>query len=811
LLHPVFEGIKAVSWDGDEDNVPSVKAYALEEMLQREFDFDAFTTGYGVITPDGESLKQVPRLTSKKSKHAIRSIREEGGDVLMRAVLIDLDRNPHDPWPTSDEARRWVEDLATLLPEAALYATTRGIRVVFKLRRLVEVEHFYKIARAAMRYVSGAVKRIGAPVIIDKTAEEWDRLARLPYVRRDGNSTADSAFLHIPDVWVGWYPGHSVLAEVEREITKIASSYVEGDRPSDIPDFSEATEQHVQDIALAGPPHLKTAAAALLDGARFYRTGDRNNKTWEIMRGLYSFMRAKHHVPSPEEIYGLFYPSILKSTGTDPETSLEETWSMAQRLYARQKAAREVDDRERENALSAAKDQNPRVVFMNRGRWVWDPESKAYGQAITDNNTFMAEISRYHPLISMDDKGKVLPQSSILREHGVRAHGIKQVLGQSGSRLVKDPSGKTFLEVGVGEIVAVPPVYHEHCQEYLDKIVEGAGEADGKLFLEWLATCTRLQDPTTALVLRGASGAGKDMLAESLARLFGGKAAFRKSMDRFNSQMLDSALIHLNEGVDDKEKSGPVANRFREIVAGGTVDIEQKGVDPTMVVGNYRVIITANNPQPLPVQNTRTLEDFRAIAKRVLHVWIDQDVTDWLERKGSKNYTASWVDRDLGDRREPGDLVEHIAWLVENYEVRNHTTRFLVPANVGAWHVRSLLQGVLRDIIQAAGKAATSEAYERSVLVRRGRVWVCADAAFAGIVNNINYTNYEVREVKDAVRGSLLDGKPKRFPVNGAGKVFYPMPMDILLPLMKPEDPEVFIEEAEEYDLLSKLVAESLE
>lgn len=809
MLHPVFDGIKAVAWDGDPDNIPDVKGYSLEQMLQRQFDFDAFTTGYGVVTPDGAYLENLPRLTNKKSKPGIASIRAEGGDVFMHAVFVDLDRQPHDPWPESELGRLqgYIEDLAVMLPEAVVYATKRGIRVVLKLRRLVSIENYRKIAKAAMRYVEAAVRKIGVPVTIDETAEEWDRLARLPYVKRDGKSTAAMTYLHMPDVWVGWFPGHSVLADVEREIDRRASSYANKSRPRTIPDLTERTEQLLEDIAFSGPPHVKKPAHNLLEGEAFYRSGERNNRTWEVMRALYRFMRAQNHIPSPEDMYAAFYWSVSKSSGTNPDEALDETWGMAERLYARQLAALEMDEKERSTALEAARDRAPAVVFMNKGRWIWNPEAQSYGQATTDNNTFLAEVTRHHPLNTLDDRGKPFPISTILREIGVRAYGTKQILGQAGARLAKDPNGHTWLEIGVGEIVPVPPVYHQDCQDYLDQICAHAGPGEGELFLEWLATCTLLQDPTTALVLRGASGAGKDMISEALARLFGGKAAFRKSMERFNSQMLESALIHLNEGVDDKEKSGPVANRFREIVAGGTIDIEQKGVDPTMIVGNYRVIITSNNPQPLPVQNTKTLEDFRAIAKRVLHVWMDQEVSDWLEARGGRaGFTYDWVDRDTGDSREPGRLVEHIAWLIDNHRVRSHNSRFLVPANVGAWHVRSLLQGILRDIVQAAGQAATSEAYERSVRVVDGQVWVTDDALFAGIVNKLNGSNHEPRDVKDAIRASLLDGRPRRLDVGGGTKIFYPMPSDLVLPIMRPDDPDIYIEEAEQYDLLLGLL-----
>lgn len=810
MLHPVFRGIKTPSWAGGEVDVPLVDCHSLEELMQTQYDYDAFTTGYIVVRPDGEYLDQIPRFSSRKSRDAIRQIRQDGGDLLMHAVLIDLDRTPHDPWHTPVEAKRWVDDLFDVMPEAVIYATTRGIRVVFKLRRLVSVENYHKIAKAAMRYVSHAVTAVGAPVVMDDTCQEWDRLARLPYVQRDGRSTGDGAALRMPRMWSGWFPGRSTLDAVEQEISKLVSDVESRDRPVGIPDISEDLERMSEYASLVGPPTIQAAMQSIRAGDRFYEPGQRNTQSWRVVSGMYAFCASRKLLPEPEDMYALVYRSVAASQGTSSQEALSETWHMCERAYARQKAQQEVDAHSRKIALEAARDKTPAVAYRNKGRWIWDPERRTYGQATTDTQTFLADMARTHPLMALSDTGKMLPVHTILRDAGVRVSSIRQILGQSGSRLVQDRDGVHHLEIGVGGIADVPPIYHNECAEYLNVVLGGISDEDGKLFLEWLATSTDLAYPTTALVLRGASGSGKDMIAETLSRIFGGKASFMKSMDRFNAQMLNSALIHLNEGVDPKSKTGPVANRFREIVAGGTIAIEQKGVDPTMIVGNYRIIVTTNNPQPLPVQNTRTLEDFRAIAKRVLHIWMDQSVSDWLEEHGGREYTHDWVDRDLGDRTEPGKFAEHISWLIQNLEVRQHNARFRVPANISSWHVRALLQGTLRDVAYAAGVAATSEAHDRAARVYAGQVFVTADDAITNVVNRLNHTSYDVQEVRAAVREALLDGKPKRLEVSGGGsRVYYPMPNDLVLPLLEPPDRDVFLEEAETYDRLVALIQES--
>ena len=152
---------------------------------------------------------------------------------------------------------------------------------------------------------------------------------------------------------------------------------------------------------------------------------------------------------------------------------------------------------------------------------------------------------------------------------------------------------------------------------------------------------------------------------------------------------MNSALIHLSEGVPDDKNAMPVSMRFREIVGGGELAIEQKGIDPISMVGNYRVFVTSNNPRPIPVQDTRTLEDFEAVANRVLHVHASRAATNLLARNGGRDYTADWVAIDTPDGQVPGKIAQHIAWLEENHDVKHRGDRFLVPANVGKWHITS--------------------------------------------------------------------------------------------------------------------------
>lgn len=806
LYHLVMDGIKQPAWKGgDLEGVPMFEAYTLEHMLQQTWDFDAFTTGYVVRDPEGNFLQQMPRLTTASPSY----LREEGGDAFMAAVFIDLDRQPHEPWPTDPEGlealKGHIDTLASLIPEAAIHATKRGIRVILRLRELVPLERYSIIANCAVQEVMAAATRGGVPVKADPACERWTQLARLPYVVRDGQRTDDVTFLHIPDPWYSWYPGASRVHEVSQEIEKkVNVIYSPKARPLTKPRMSDAGASLLALACSVAQPRLRTLAGYLKTGERFYDPGDRNSKTYAAVSSYVSFAYSRGMDPTPEDVLAAFWDSVSASKGTPASQALDETWEMILRNVARRAAAKEVFAEELARAIEAATDTTPKIVYMNSGRWIWDGSRRTYGPAISNKDTFMAEITKLHPDAAFSEDGKKKTIDAILRSHGTQVDMVRYILGQRSSRLLVE-DGKRVLEIGVGPIARIQGVYHADCQEYLDKIKEGAGAGEGERLIHWICTSTRLEHPTTALMLRGASGSGKNMLIEALARIFTTKADFSQAMGRFNSVLLRTALIHLGEGLDSTSGS-QVANRFRETVGGGTMGIEQKGIDSVEVRGNYRIVIASNNPRPLPVENTHSLDDFRAIATRVLHVWMDHSVSEYLEKLGGKAYTHDWVDRSLGDRVEPGKLVEHLVWMIENVDVPNYNSRWLVPAEVGQWHVKALLQGILRDVMETVVRRASDNSYPDIKIYDR-KLWVAASPRLQQDVNKLQAKTWEVAQIQEAVE-SLQAGKPARLKVSAEReRVFYPMPTDIVLAIAKPEHPEVFIEEQKAYARLRSLLS----
>lgn len=803
MKHPVFKEKNTPAWDGGEGAL-LVDTHDLEKALWTNYDYDAFITGYIMVDTDGSITDAMPRLNRKKSSGGIESIRRSGGDIFMSTIFIDLDRNPHEPWNSDQEAQKWVEAVSTQLPEAAVYATNAGMRVVLKLRQLARLEDYEKIARVALRRVESEIRRIFAPLEVDNASIQWDRLFRLPHVVRKGESTVDRAFLYVPDPWPEWSPG---LADIHAAEQEIQARVEERDMalPSDKPAYSERLKKTLQAMVVGGPKGARRAARKVLNGEVFFKAGDRNNATYRFIQKLYYFARTSAYVPPAEEVLGALWDSIEQSTGTAPREALNETLSMCLRSEARSAATLEVQQTRALVAIEATKDNNPPVVYNNKARFIYDPTTRSYSIPVTDTQTFIAEVVRYHPARTLNDKNQPLPVHEILRTMGVRITDIKYVLGQKRS-VFSQHNRVNSLRIGVAPLPPVPPQFYPEVDEWLKALVQDNIETETReKFFDWLATCRQIDKPTTALILQGVGGAGKDMLAAALSQMFGGKAEFSKALSRFNSALMNSALIHLSEGVPDDKAAVPVSMRFREIVGGGELAIEQKGIDPISIVGNYRIFVTSNNPRPIPVQDTRTLEDFEAVANRVLHIHASRDAKDLLASKGGRDYTEDWVTIETADGPIAGKIAQHIAWLEENHQVKHRGDRFLVPANVGKWHINELLQGILHHVLTAVGVAAASQSAPRIAIVREGKILAAAGSHMAAFVNKTCHTKYEPPEVTTAIESSLAVGAPRRVD----NLTYYEMPRHLIMSVLRPEYPEVFVEEARLYESLENQLERS--
>jgi hypothetical protein len=220
------------------------------------------------------------------------------------------------------------------------------------------------------------------------------------------------------------------------------------------------------------------------------------------------------------------------------------------------------------------------------------------------------------------------------------------------------------------------PVFHEEVDQWLRAL----GGILVERFLDWLATYTQIKYPTSALILCGASGAGKGMLVAGLAQMTESRiqASFSELLSSFQTIMAKTPLVVADENVEGasafQDKS--LINNFKKLISGEADPVNQKNKDHFVIDGNWRVVATGNNASNLiKFKEDINQKDMDALTSRTLFIAPNNTLCLRLLSKG-RELTEGWPEKKIP---------EHIRWLEENREVKRGS-RFLVEGVRTDWH-----------------------------------------------------------------------------------------------------------------------------
>lgn len=269
----------------------------------------------------------------------------------------------------------------------------------------------------------------------------------------------------------------------------------------------------------------------------------------------------------------------------------------------------------------------------------------------------------------------------LLREYCTNALSTKGSLHRQYS--VFDSATGCFHEALCPVVPGLDPSYSEEVDRWLRVL---GGDQREKL-LDWIATVTRLDLPSCALYLFGPKGAGKGMLAEGLALLWGEQPTpIEAVFGSFNELMVKCPLIFADEKlqVNAYDQQG-VSGKLRRIVATSSHHLNRKHVSMTHVEGCVRLLLASNNENMLEdaKETNLTREDVEAIAERFLFVRVPARASELLASLGGRRYTRDWV--------AGGQIARHALWLRDNRRVE-FGSRFAVQGELST-AVRSLVVG----------------------------------------------------------------------------------------------------------------------
>lgn len=713
----------------------------LREALETYYESDAHLSPV-VVYVDGVPETAQPRLNLS----ALHEFEEQAGTkALVRAVFVDVDRVPHVPWASPEEARETLEGLLDLpeLERAALYTTRAGWRAVFEIHPPIPLDLLPSVMGSPgdaglLNWLSSALpERAGE---VDASCRDRNRCYRAPRVVRDGVPT-DPAFMDLDGLDAGPLDVSRWLEGAVPAKRRVAAAETDLVRPE--PETLSAAawaaaglEGHLR-RRYPGVGGLPGLGPAIRKHLPFFAASERNTATWNAVSLLLDLLYAKGHTPqsAADFAYRALAPCLREAylkgvSSTDLEESLEELWSMVLR-HSGTCISRRAEEEARRQTAEAARQTVARALADTA------EEAETSSPPAAESAPFDAPL---YPLVAWGSQWFVLdardPQrpryfppssnSTVVFPHLLRGCG-SELAGEGEGPLGLElhdgngkPRGLRDIYQQYGTMVTDVTVTHGRSRPHidaeryrlerpgavaLDVPSEYSEEVDGWLrllggdeyeaLLDWLATLTQLDRPTCALYLQGDPGAGKSFFAMLVASVFGaGFVDFTEATSRFNAGLVKSPVIFLDEKAVSRDRTD-VTGMFRSLVANTEHRVEAKGQPVMTIKGACRVIIASNNADALPITGSHSQADIEAIATRIRWVGINRDAVRYMEALGRER-TALW----LGDENRPGSFARHVRWL-ELHRTVEKGARFLVEGRLRAYHELLALTSERLEVLNA--------------------------------------------------------------------------------------------------------------
>jgi hypothetical protein len=302
---------------------------------------------------------------------------------------------------------------------------------------------------------------------------------------------------------------------------------------------------------------------------------------------------------------------------------------------------------------------------------------------------------------------------------------------------------------------------------------------------DWLATCTWLRECAPAVFLKGASGAGKNLFASGVARLWSvsGFTPAEHALGQFNAAVTECPLVYADERVPENWKGEPRTEELRALITTSTFKINQKNRPLVTCFGSARVVIGANNFGVISRKADFTPEDAQALADRFILIDVGtkehSPARDFLIAKGGAVWGESIVRHDR--------LARHALWLRDQVQSGARALvrggRMVVPGDASElmsalqtgsrvpWNVFSWVWSFLQD---PAKHVAASVGRPFAAIVHEGRVWLEPSLLVRAWDHYLPGEKAPTLEqVRHAARGMLHPEREFRLRRGAGGKVKY--------------------------------------
>lgn len=286
-----------------------------------------------------------------------------------------------------------------------------------------------------------------------------------------------------------------------------------------------------------------------------------------------------------------------------------------------------------------------------RGPWQGLSCGPALAQALAPATS--AGVSVY----GFDPKGEVKLRSpaELVEQFGVALDRVEADMTASRAYLAAPP-GRVLVEAPC-PLRDLEPVWDPEVAHWLALLCGDQPGREGskqKALLDWLAVVTELSAPAPALYLWGTSGAGKNLLAYGLAKLWSSSPCpLSAAMSDFNDEILRCPLVFGDERIPDRN-GVPRTEELRELVTQCEFTVNRKHAQRFVARGSVRVVLSANAPNLTSRNAELSADDVKALGDRLISVRCTPAARAFLESLSTETWARG------GDR-----IAQHALWLRE--------------------------------------------------------------------------------------------------------------------------------------------------
>lgn len=409
---------------------------------------------------------------------------------------------------------------------------------------------------------------------------------------------------------------------------------------------------------------LADALRSLLDGEAYAQQGQRDVVTFQLAKDLAkAFPQA-----DPVDLASFFDASrsLMGVDAPDPLPKLEKALAAPE--------AQPPATYDEIQALAAQHGPLERRWIIQRGNAYWLLTPGGYRGPYTKDDAGSAAVRDLAPAVAAGlSLHAITPQgqtrrktlSELVDQYGSVAESVRLSYREPFSRY--DEATRTMVEAPCKPVV-VTAAFHPGVGEWLN-LLFGAKVERG---LAWLAAVKALDRPLAALLLTGAPGAGKSLLAAGVAGLWGPQwADLEGIMSPFSGDAYMTSPVAVADETLPKDNRGfQRTAELRRIIQEPSRLVRRKYLPDAVLEGCLRVMVMANSQDILSLQEHLEMADIQAITERFLHIDVPASAARFLEMERGRKLP--------GDRDALRQAVTcHVQWLVENYRFQARG-RFIV-------------------------------------------------------------------------------------------------------------------------------------